>query len=499
MRLLERIRLHGRGRPDAIALGGDAREIPYRDLAEEIERTAGSLRKLGVSTLGLDLDNGPTWALVDLAALVAGVCLVPIPPFFSPQQVRHCLKQADVQAVISDRPGRLAERAGDALAGPGGEIRVMHERATVCGAVGRGRRVPGGIAKVTYTSGTTGEPKGVMLGWDRIEPVVSSLALIAGVEERDRHLALSPLSVLLENIAGLYVPLWGGATAILPPLAETGLTGAAGIDAMKMTGILGSRRATTAILSPQTLQGLVEAIEAGAPAPGGLRFAAVGGAPLPRRLLERARGLGLPVYQGYGLSECASVATLNTPLQERPGSVGRPLPHLRLRVTGSGEILVADNLFSGYLGGASVDTEAGWWHTGDLGYLDGDGFLYLTGRKRNVFITAFGRNVSPEWVESELVLEDALLQAAVFGEARPWNLAIVVPTPGADPQSVTGALARANARLPDYARVSRWACADEPFTPGNGLLSGTGRVRRQAVYRVYRQRIESLYQEELVS
>jgi long-subunit acyl-CoA synthetase (AMP-forming) len=240
-------------------------------------------------------------------------------------------------------------------------------------------------------------------------------------------------------------------------------------------------------------------VEAGAPVPDGLRFVAVGGAPVPPRLLERARGLGLPVYQGYGLSECASVATLNTPRHDRPGSAGRPLPHLRLRVSGSGEILVADNLFSGYLGGPSVDTEAGWWRTGDQGYLDGDGFLYLTGRKRNLFITAFGRNVSPEWVESELVLEDALLQAAVFGEARPWNLAIVVPAPGADPEGVTRALARANARLPDYARVSRWAFADEPFTPANGLLSGTGRVRRQAVYRAYRQRIESLYQEEIVS
>ena len=499
MRLLDRIASHARTRPRGLALSGPEGELCYGELAPAVLGTARKLRELRVSTLGLDMENGPAWAVLDLAALSAGVTLVPVPPFFSPQQARHCLKQAGVQAVISDNPERLPVRAGDALTGAAGHLEVMNKRVTVFEAVGEGGRVPRGIAKVTYTSGTTGEPKGVMLGWDRIETVANSLASLVNVERGDRHLCLMPLSVLLENIAGLYVPLWEGAAALLPSAAETGVRGASAVDARQMLNCLDNHRATTAILTPQTLQGLVEALEAGAPLPSQLRFAAVGGAPVSVRLLKRAHRLGLPVYEGYGLSECASVTTLNTALHHKAGSVGRPLPHTKLAISGDGEVLVAGSIFSGYLGDETPEPEGGWWRTGDIGHLDEDGFLHLTGRKRNVFITAFGRNVSPDWVESELILEESVVQAMVFGEARPWNVAVIVTAPGATIEGLSAALARVNRRLPDYARVSRWLIADEPFTPENGLLSGTGRIRRQAIHDLYRYRIESIYQEELVS
>ena len=499
MRLLDRIASHARTRPGDLALHGAEGELSYGALPREIHGIAAKLRGLRISTLGLDLDNGPAWAVLDLAALSAGVTLVPIPPFFSPQQVRHCLKQAGVQAVISDNPERFPVRAGYALTGSAGHLEIMEKRLAVFEAVGEGDRVPQGIAKVTYTSGTTGEPKGVMLEWDRVETVADSLASLVSVERGDRHLCLMPLSVLLENIAGLYVPLWEGAAVLLPPLAETGVKGASAVDAGQMLGCLRSFRATTAILTPQTLQRLVEAFEAGAPLPAQLRFAALGGAPVSFSLLERARRLGLPVYEGYGLSECASVTTLNTKLHHKAGSVGRPLPHMKLAISEDGEVLVAGNIVSGYLGDGTPGLEGDWWRTGDIGHLDEDGFLYLSGRKRNVFITAFGRNVSPDWVESELVLEESVGQAMVFGEARPWNTAVIVTAPGTAVDSVSAALARVNRRLPDYARVSRWLIADEPFTPENGLLSGTGRIRRREIYSRYRQRIESMYQEELVS
>jgi long-subunit acyl-CoA synthetase (AMP-forming) len=308
-----------------------------------------------------------------------------------------------------------------------------------------------------------------------------------------------PLAVLLENVAGLYVSLWMGATAILPSLAETGLKGASGLDAETMLRAVHRNLATSVILTPQTLQGMVEVIEHGLPSPAQLRYIAVGGASVSTQLLVRAHQLNLPVFEGYGLSECASVTTLNTPTQNRVGSVGRPLPHTKLRIASDGEVMVSGNLFAGYLGEDAPQLENGWYRTGDVGYLDQDGFLYLSGRRRNLFITTYGRNVSPEWIERELVLEKPIIQAAVYGEAKPWNAAVIVPMLGATAEDLATSIARVNGGLPDYARITRWLIADKPFTPINGQLSGTGRIRREAIYQVYQQQIESLYQEELVS
>ncbi|MCB1773097.1 MAG: AMP-binding protein, partial [Gammaproteobacteria bacterium] len=249
--------------------------------------------------------------------------------------------------------------------------------------------------------------------------------------------------------------------------------------------------------TPQTLQAVVEALEEGVPGKPVLRFAAIGGAPVSSRLLSRAVDLGLPVYEGYGLSECSSVVCLNTPSHNRPGSVGRPLPHVDLAIADDGEVIVRKSGFRGYVGqsgAARVD-----WRTGDVGALDADGFLYLHGRRRNVFITAFGRNVAPEWVERELTLEWPISQVAVFGEARPFNVAVIVAAEAATVAQVDEAVASVNRTLPDYARVGRWVRAETPFLTANGLLTGTGRVRRQQVYERHRDVIESIYQEAVLS
>jgi long-subunit acyl-CoA synthetase (AMP-forming) len=245
---------------------------------------------------------------------------------------------------------------------------------------------------------------------------------------------------------------------------------------------------------PQILQGLVEVIEAGLPRPSQLRFVAVGGAPVAPRLLARARAAGLPVHEGYGLSECSSVVALNTAAADRPGSAGRPLPHVRISFAADGEILVGGNAFLGYVGEASrrADDPVA---TGDIGHLDDDGYLWLTGRKKNMFITAFGRNVAPEWIERELCLQPAIAQAAVFGEARPWNAAIIVPRPGASREAVDAALVEVNAMLPDYARVQHWLPAQQAFTPHNGNLTANGRLRRASLLAQYGPTLETLYQE----
>jgi long-subunit acyl-CoA synthetase (AMP-forming) len=493
--LIARIQRHAGEAPQRTALEGPDGHIGYAELARRIELLAGELRRRRVSTIALTLDNGPAWVLLDLAALLAGICLVPLPPFFSTGQMRHALTLSGAQALVTDRPELLCGRLG---LPPAGDLLDMAGSALAwINLPGDGDRVPAGICKITFTSGTTGEPKGVMLGWPHIQQVVHSLAGAVEVSAEDRHLALTPLAVLLENIAGVYVPLWRGATVSLPGCAEVGLTGSSKLDAATMTRALQQHRASTAIFSPQTLQGMVEAIESGLPAPDRLRFGAVGGAPVSPRLLRRAARLGLPIYEGYGLSECASVVCLNTPRHNRSGTVGRALPHARIGITREGEVQIARAGFAGYLGDTTAAPAV--WASGDIGSLDDDGFLQLQGRRRDVFITAFGRNVSPEWVERELTLERPIQQAVLFGEARPRNLVVIHPAPGATPDALADAIGKVNADLPDYARIAGWITASEPFTPANGLLTGTGRVRRQAIYDQYRPQIENLYREEHAS
>lgn len=499
MTLFARLRAHAREAPSRVAIDGADTQLSYATLLTEVEATAERLTAERVRVLAIDLDNGPAWAVLDLAALYLGITVVPLPAFFSPTQARHALESAGVDAIASADARTLSGRLGEGLAAipplhvGGADVALLRP---VRGARSAPSPIPPGVHKITFTSGTTGDPKGVMLNRTQIEAVVGSLAAAVGMMPRDRHIALLPLSVLLENIAGIYLPLWSGATAQLWPLRQVGLSGSSRLDRGSLVAALCGSAATTAVFTPQTLQGLVEAVEQGARTPSTLRFAAVGGAPVSPRLLERATALGLPVYEGYGLSECSSVICLNTPGHHRPGSVGRPLPHLVVRID-DGEVVVAGQSFCGYLGGPPATADD--WHSGDLGELDADGFLYLHGRRRNVFITAFGHNVAPEWVERELMLEPAIAQAAVFGEARPRNVAVIVPALGVTADDIELALARVNRELPDYARVSGWIAAEGPFTPANGQLTGTGRVRRDVVAAHHAGAIDALYREVHVS
>jgi long-chain acyl-CoA synthetase len=209
--------------------------------------------------------------------------------------------------------------------------------------------------------------------------------------------------------------------------------------------------------------------------------------------------LNLPVYEGYGLSEFSSVVCLNRRGDQNLGSVGKPLKHVELSIADDGEVLIRGNRFAGYLGETCEKSGEAWWHSGDIGFLDDAGFLHLQGRRRHIFITTYGRNVSPEWVERELVLEPAIAQAAMFGEAKPWNCAVVLPSATAGIADVEAAIKRVNDLLPDYARITQWLTADAPFGLENGQLSGTGRLRRESIFQYYQERIDALYLEELVS
>lgn len=497
-RVLQALGHFSRHTPDAIALEAATCSISYARLGQLIEAYGAELKRHG-GPIAIFADNTPAWAVADLAAMAAGLAVVPVPHFFSPSQIGHLMQRSAARLLLSDQP----ELVGQLLAA----LRLDAQRIGKLDVDGISlmlwrlpRQHAGGLfedcAKVTFTSGSTGEPKGVCLSLAAMETVAESLADATDAASSDRHLAALPYATLLENIGGLYAPLLAGACICAPGLSRIGLKGASELDVPRLVATLNELEITTCIMIPQMLHGLVAAIEAGMPKPKALRYIAVGGAPVSEHLLSRAEALGLPVYEGYGLSEAASVVSVNRPGANKPGSVGKPLPHVELRFAADGEILVRGSLFSGYLGEKPWNPED-FWPTGDIGSLDDEGFLHLGGRKKHLFITAFGRNVSPEWVERELAIEPAIAQACVFGEARPFNVAVIVPrqhVPGeACRSAIQAAIEAANARLPDYARVSRWLLADEPFSVANGLWTGTGRPRRQQILAAYRERIDAIY------
>jgi long-chain acyl-CoA synthetase len=489
------LREHASVRPDSPALADHEQALTYRDLAARVLAACERLHDVNARCLGLLADNGVSWALADLAAHTGDIPLVPLPLFFSPGQICHALDDSGVDTLLTDRPDaiqKMLAHAGIAATGLG-----QIESLTLLQLTAPGqplRTLPAGTAKVTYTSGTTGEPKGVCLSRAHMETVAQSLIAATGANVDDRHLCLTPLSTLLENLGGVHAPLLAGATSHVLPLAQVGLTGATGLQVSRMLQALTDVGATSAILAPQMLSALLGAIECGASAPTTLRFVAVGGAPVSLHLLQRAAAAGLPVFEGYGLSECASVVALNAPGDARPGSQGRPLPHARISIAKDGEVMIEDGLFLGYLGQPAVRSP---WRTGDLGEIDADGFLRLRGRRKNLFITSFGRNVAPEWVESELTAHPAIAQAAVFGEARPFNLAVITPAPGASSEQVAAAIAEANSRLPDYARVQQWLLANEAFSLANQQITTNGRLKRAAIHAAYEAAIESFYEETL--
>lgn len=485
--------------PQAPAMHTAAGAISYAELADAVSHAAEHLQNSTPRVVGLAMDNGPVWAVIDLAAMQAATPIVPLPLFFSAGQVLHAVRDAGIDCIYTDQPELyqkiLAEAGVDICSRD--ECRIFGQSVVELRLRGTAVRLTAGTAKVTYTSGTTGNPKGVCLGLDAIAQVAQSLQQATAASPADRHVSLLPLSTLLENIAGLYVPLLAGASCVLLPFADIGLKGASGLDVQKMAAALCRNSATSTILTPELLRALVAAVMDGHPLPPHLRFVAVGGAPVAEAMLEQAHALGIPVFEGYGLSECASVVALNTEQASRVGSVGQPLPHVQLKFAEDGEILVRGATLLGYTGQPADEAVPEYWPTGDLGHVDAAGYLHITGRKKNIFITSYGRNVAPEWVERELTLYPCIAQAAVYGEAKPWNVAVIVAR-GKGPQladAVERAIADANSRLPDYARVRRWVAADAPFTPHNGQATANGRLRREAIRATYQSQLDNLYEE----
>ncbi|MDF0533854.1 AMP-binding protein [Shewanella sp. A32] len=478
--------------PALIALEDSHQQLSYQTLAQRVDALAKWLLQQQVPCVALHGGNSVDWVVVDLACHAANVICLPLPLFFTPQQIRNCLEQAGAELLLSEEillPGQCKLDLKQAL--PGIAAWALPERYH-CWQLpyDSTHQLPEGTHKITFTSGSTGIPKGVCLSKDHQWRVAKSLAQEIAINQ-PRHLCLLPLSTLLENIAGIYSPLLCGGTVVLPNDAERGMLGSSNIDSHQLLQCISKTQPHSMILLPQLLRLLVAACQQGWKAPQRLRFIAVGGGRVDPQLLLTAQQLGLPVYEGYGLSECGSVVALNTPSQSRSGAAGKVLPHCQVRIDDQ-EVIVSGACHLGYAG-----MPDSWYpndiHSGDLGHLE-DGWLYIDGRRKNLLISSFGRNISPEWVESALLAEPLLNQCVVVGDDQPFLCALLTASTAVSDSQITQWIDKANEQLPDYAKVRQWLrLEDKQLLP---FMTANGRLQRQQLLKAFNLQISSLYQQQ---
>lgn len=457
------------------------------DLQLAVEKTQAWLQGSITRVLASVLDNSAAFLALDEALLATGRVHVPLPPFFTATQMQHALAATGADTLVLEPAW--------AQAWPGltwQAINVAGRALVTTRLPNAPRPLPPGTAKVTFTSGTTGTPKGVCLSREAMTNVAQALVNALAPLGIERHLNALPFSVLLENVAGLMAPRQQGTTLVTLGMQALGLQGSSQFDAATFHRAVSESQAQSLILLPQMLRAWCGYLQhTRQRAPECLRFVAVGGAAVGSALLQAAHALGIPAYEGYGLSEGASVQTLNLPGASKPGSVGRPLGHAQVRCAADGELEVSGSLFSGYLGDPAAPPA--WWPTGDLGSVDADGFVYVQGRKKHVLITAFGRNVSPEWVETSLCSQPELLQAVVFGDGEPSLSAVLWPmAANASDAALQAAIDRSNTQLPDYARVGRWTRARAAFRQDTGLATANGRAQRPAIWALHADLLSTL-------
>lgn len=469
--VLDAIASHARSHASHPAISDERQSLAYGELERHIDHTADLIARHSgedrpVATL---LDNSIASALIDLALLRLERQAVPLPCFLSPSQVEHALASSGARMLIR---GNEANDDGRTFVVAGQSLQLCRRETAAV-------PLPQGTSRITFTSGTTGAPKGVCLEQAALDALVAALVETIGRDYAGKHLSVLPLGVLLENVAGLYANVLAGGTCHLPGQGSIGLARPFRPDFPALVEALVEAGATSAILVPELLKGIVRVLEQTGLRLPLMRFVAVGGATVSPRLLAAAEEVGLPVYQGYGLSEAGSVLALNTPSANRPGSVGRVLPHAALTLGDEGEVRFGPPAFLGHAGTAGPPKET--VATGDLGRIDADGFLYIRGRRSNTVITGFGRNVAPEWVESALLAAPEIAQAVVFGDGAAALGALIVPSgPTVAAENIDRAVAAANATLPEYAHVRHWTLT-RPFTSGADEASPNGRLRRKVI------------------
>ena len=474
--LLHVLRSWGAHQDARAAMSDDNAAVARGELAARVAGMAEDLQGLP-QVVGLLGANGTDWAVAQLAAWIAGKTVVPLPTFFSPSQLAHVLRDAGITHVIATR---------DALglaATLGIDARPVSDR---CAGTLPAPAAGGGL--IVYTSGSTGNPKGVRLGLEQIDWQARALAAAIEARQCDLHLSVLPLSLLLETIAAICVPILVGARTHFASALVHDLGAGRPAD---MCGAFERRQPATTVLVPQLLAGWIAQLETqGMLPPESLRFVAVGGAPVSETLAARAWELGIPAHEGYGLTECCSVVAVNRPGRRKAGTVGEPLPGLDVRIE-EGEVVVSGpTVMAGYLHAQRAAAEP--WRTGDLGSVDSDGYLRVTGRKDNLLITSSGRNISPEWIEGMIAGDARIGACAVLSHGQPHLSALLIPVPQGErwlmetPRAhILLWLERVCRAAPAYAIPKDFVVCPAAEARRIGLLTANGRVERKAAKKAF--------------
>jgi long-chain acyl-CoA synthetase len=532
--------------------------------------------------VALMAENGPHWPTVDFATLAAGAVLAPIYPTLLPDQAAYIVRDCGARVVFAETAahleGLLAHAAelpdvkhfvlvrGDSndprvttLAdllerGAGADPAELEASARACR--------PEDLATLIYTSGTTGQPKGVMLTHGNIASNIEAGIEVLGFEAGSTGLSFLPLSHSFERTVD-YCYFYKGCTiayaesvsAVAKNLMEARPHVFVSVPRV-YEKFLARVQEGVAAGSPLRQKIFAWAVEIGRAAlpwrlrdqqPPGLLgiklaladklvfskiherlggrfvFAVSGGAPLGREIAEFFWGAGVKIYEGYGLSETSPVITVNGPGRVKLGTVGRAVSGVEVKIAEDGEILArGPNIMKGYWNMPEATAEAidqeGWFHTGDIGELDGEGFLRITDRKKELIVNAYGKNVAPAPIENSLKTSPYIGQAVVIGDRRKFISALLVPEfdhlkGWAEKQGLGTAdvpkllaeprvrelfaaeVATVNAGLPGYEKVVAWELLPQEFTLETGELTPTQKVKRRVINQKYGDVIDRLYAE----
>ena len=468
--LFESMKRHASEAGELLAVSDEHGQLSRRELFARVLALAADL-KGQPQTIGLHAPNGIGWVIAQLACALAGKIVVPLPTFFSPAQLGHIVQDASIELIL------VSEQMAGLTAQSGVPIKVIDVHRL-------GDDFPDvveGFGQIIYTSGSTGRPKGVRHQSGQIAWSAAGLAAAIGASASDTYLSVLPLPLLLETICSIFIPASLGAYVHFDTsLAErTGRGDVSGIAKAFET-----HRPTTSVLVPQLLRYWIAELQAaGQLAPPSLRFIAVGGAPVPKQVANVAWRLGIPVHEGYGLSECCSVVAVNRPGERRPGTVGQPLNGLSVSID-DGEIVVdGPSITDGYLKQKSATRP---WRTGDLGEIDREGFVTVHGRKDSLLVTSFGRNVSPEWIETMVLADQRIALCVVTGHGEPHLTSLLIPSLSgvtwfekATRAEIVKLLSDLCSEAPDYAVPRAYVVLALEEALKNQLISNGRPVRKQ--------------------
>jgi long-chain acyl-CoA synthetase len=565
--------------------GGSFIDLSHRDAFQMVHKAALGLQALKLAKqdrIALLSENRYEWAITDLAILSAGCITVPVYATLPASQMEYILADSEARAVFVSTEEQLAKVQSCRSSLP--QLQQVISFDPDCNADGvitlealiaRGemptekpdyKELISTIGKydwasVIYTSGTTGEPKGsILTHWNFLSNVNSALSVLK-ITPADSCLSFLPLSHVFERTAGYYVMLTAGATIAYAENMETVADDLREVSPTVMCAVprfyekiygrvmdaieqgSGTKRSlfkwaikTGQQYVDESLAGnvgfltkrkrnLADALvfrKLKARTGGRIRFFVSGGAPLNPNINRFFHSAGIPVLEGYGLTETSPVIAANTFEDLRFGTVGKPLPDVEVKIADDGEILVrGDLVMQGYYKKPEETNEAivdGWFHTGDIGHLDDDGFLTITDRKKDVIVTAGGKNVAPQAIENCLKNSKYIEEAIVIGHARRFVSAVIVPdfvnlrqfAAGKQiPETSDGELVnhplvqdlfteeveQLCESFATFERIKRFALLDSPLTIESGELTPSLKVKRRIVEQKFKDRIEALYSE----